>query len=170
MEPRGGRSLQGSDPRAIRQAGQRVLRDRAALGRRRDRSRRDARGARPGARRRPQRAAARADAVRCVSDVVLTLICRPRAGGDPVIIEQSGGAWPCQITTAVCTGSRLSLRSAGTTARISIYVTASGANASISVTTSITAGRSALIASASCAKFILLKVQSDRPPSVCSPP
>ena len=42
-------SVQGADPRAIREAGQRVLRHRTAVGRRRDRSRRYPGGARPGA-------------------------------------------------------------------------------------------------------------------------
>ena len=63
------RGVQGADPRAIREAGQRLLRHGAAVGRRCDRSRRHPHGARPGAGRRHERAGAAADEVRDFPDV-----------------------------------------------------------------------------------------------------
>ena len=70
LERRRGRRVQGADPCAIRKAGQRLLRHRAAVGRRRDRSRRYPRGARPGAGGRHERAGAGADEVRHFPDVM----------------------------------------------------------------------------------------------------
>ncbi len=52
----GGRCVQAADPRPVRAAGPPLLRQRAAVGRRRDRSRRHSPHPRPGAGRQPQRA------------------------------------------------------------------------------------------------------------------
>ena len=73
------RRVQGADPRAIRKAGQRLLRHRAAVGRRRDRSRRHPRRARPGAGGRHERAGAAADEVRHFQDV--TVLAKGRIHG-----------------------------------------------------------------------------------------
>src|SRR5258708_4897122 len=70
------RGIQGADPRAIRAAGPSVLCHRAAVGRRRHRSRGYAHGAEPRACRRAQRAAAGANALRHLQDVMVSLVRR----------------------------------------------------------------------------------------------
>ncbi len=75
-ERQGARRLRGADPRDLRARGQPVLRHRAAVGRRRHRSARDAASARPRHRGRPPRADPR-DALRRLPDVA----SGPRTGG-----------------------------------------------------------------------------------------